>query len=146
MFKFFILLFTSLAVANPITRREATETNSAVTTTTSLSAQPTAPAEFNITSVDMNGTGCPSGTEWWFLNDAHTELTVAFSRYDASAGPGIPISENRKSCQLTLSVHVPSGFTFALVDIDYRGYYLLDLGVKVYRKAIYYFQGQVAQG
>ncbi|KAH8832208.1 hypothetical protein DL96DRAFT_1810905, partial [Flagelloscypha sp. PMI_526] len=145
MFQFLILLIASLAMANPITRR-GTETNPAVTATTSLTALPTPPAEFNITSVDMNGTGCPPGTEWAFLNDEHTELTVVFSRYDASVGPGIPISENRKNCQLTFNVHVPSGFTFALVDIDYRGYYFLDTGVKVYRRSIYYFQGQLAQG
>ncbi|KAH8796230.1 hypothetical protein DL96DRAFT_1083604 [Flagelloscypha sp. PMI_526] len=68
------------------------------------------------------------------------------SQYAVSAGPGVPISENRKNCQLTLSVHVPSGFTFAIIDVGYHGYYQLDTGVKGYHSAIYYFQGQVAQG
>ncbi|KAH8832210.1 hypothetical protein DL96DRAFT_645751 [Flagelloscypha sp. PMI_526] len=94
----------------------------------------------------MNGTGCPPGSGKVFLNAAHTIATISFSQYEASAGPGIPISMNRKNCQVTLGVHVPSGFTFTIVDVDYRGYYKLDKGVKGSHSAIYYFQGQVVQG
>ncbi|KAH8832206.1 hypothetical protein DL96DRAFT_645620 [Flagelloscypha sp. PMI_526] len=151
MFKLFALLFASLVVANPVAIRDAAESFPAVTRTVVLPAPgatttATPPAQFNITSVDMNGTGCPPGSGKVFLNAAHTAVTVTFSQYAASAGPGIATSENRKNCQLTLNVHVPSGFTFAIVDVDYRGYYQLDKGVKGSHSAIYYFQGQVVQG
>ncbi|KAH8832207.1 secreted protein [Flagelloscypha sp. PMI_526] len=151
MFKLFALVFASIAVANPVTTREVTWTNPAITRTVALPAPgatttATPPPQFNITSVDMNGTGCPPGSGKVFLNAAHTAVTVTFSQYDVSAGPGIPITENRKNCQVTLKTHVPSGFTFAIIDVDYRGYYQLDTGVKGSHSAIYYFQGQTVQG
>jgi hypothetical protein len=34
-----------------------------------------------------------------FLAD-NTGVTILFSEYIASAGPGIPITQNRKNCQL----------------------------------------------
>ncbi|KAJ7581346.1 hypothetical protein C8J56DRAFT_794216, partial [Mycena floridula] len=75
----------------------------------------------------------------------HTAVTITFSQFAAQGGPGISIAENRRNCQATLNVHVPQGFSFAIVDVDYRGFYQLDNKVKALHDAIYYFQGQIVQ-
>src|SRR4029453_11367189 len=75
-----------------------------------------------IDKVAYNGTGCAPGTAEVALSDDHQAVTVMYSEFVAEVGPGIPLSASRKNCQLNINVHVPGGITFAIAEVDYRGF------------------------
>nr|WP_239138640.1 DUF4360 domain-containing protein [Actinoplanes regularis] len=91
--------------------------------------------------VAMAGSGCAPGTAAVAVSPDNKAFTAIYSEYLAQAGPGIPVTENRKNCQLNVLVHVPQGFTFAIAKVDYRGYGFLQRGAVAQQRANYYFQG-----
>ncbi|KAF6751326.1 hypothetical protein DFP72DRAFT_908164 [Ephemerocybe angulata] len=103
------------------------------------------PSGFSISSVAALGTGCPPGTSYVLVSDDNTALTAVFSEFYAVAGPEVSISQNRKACQLTVSVKVPAGYNFGLKNIESAGYYQLDSGVSASQGSYYYFQGGLSQ-
>ena len=72
-------------------------------------------------------------------------MTLIFDSYIASIGPGIPITEQRKNCQLNVDIRYPGGFQYSVLSADNRGYAALDKGVSGTLKSTYYFSGQTAQ-
>lgn len=94
--------------------------------------------------VTVNGTGCPAGTVAVAVNSDNTAFTATYSDYLAESGSGVSITQNRKACQMSLLVHVPSGFTFAVAQADYRGYAQLARGATGTVQASYYFMGESA--
>lgn len=92
------------------------------------------------------GTGCPTGTAAVAVSPDNTAFTVTYSQYIAEVGPGIAATAARKNCQLNLQINVPSGFTYAISQTDYRGYANLAAGATAIEKASYYFAGMSAGG
>jgi hypothetical protein len=60
----------------------------------------------------------------------------------AQVGVGAAPTDFRKNCQISLVVHVPQGFTYAIGKADYRGFASLAPGASAIQRANYYFQGQ----
>ena len=92
--------------------------------------------------VTVNGTGCPAGTATVAMSPDNTAFTVTYSAYTALVGVGAGTLDWRKNCQLNLVVHVPSGFTYAISKVDYRGFASVEKGATATQRANYYFQGQ----
>ena len=91
--------------------------------------------------VTVNGSGCPAGTAAIAVSPDNTAFTVTYSNYLAQVGVGAGATDFRKNCQLNVNVHAPSGFTYAIAQVDYRGYAFLQSGATAQERANYYFQG-----
>jgi hypothetical protein len=94
--------------------------------------------------VTVNGSGCPAGTASVAVSPDNTAFTVTYSNYLAQVGVGALPTDFRKNCQLSLLIHVPAGFTYAIASADYRGFAALEKGATGYQRANYYHQGSPA--
>ncbi|MGW2207197.1 DUF4360 domain-containing protein [Streptomyces sp. NPDC001774] len=97
--------------------------------------------EITIELASVNGSGCRAGTTAVAVAPDSTAFTVTYSDYLARAGGSTSPIEYRKNCQLSLRVHIPGGFTYAIARADYRGYASLEQGAYGQVRAGYYFQG-----
>ncbi|MCB5181730.1 DUF4360 domain-containing protein [Streptomyces antimicrobicus] len=89
----------------------------------------------------VNGSGCRPGSAAVAVAPDNTAFTVTYSEYLARAGGDSTAVEGRKNCQLSLVVNVPQGYTYAIAQVDYRGFGSLQPGAVGTQKASYYFQG-----
>ncbi|MEU9133279.1 DUF4360 domain-containing protein [Kitasatospora sp. NPDC048540] len=99
------------------------------------------PDKIVIDVATVNGSGCPAGTAAVAVSPDNTAFTVTYSDYLAQVGVGSRPTDFRKNCQLSLDVHVPQGFTYAIASADYRGFAHLEKGASAIQRANYYFQG-----
>ncbi|WP_067461190.1 DUF4360 domain-containing protein [Actinomadura macra] len=89
----------------------------------------------------VNGSGCRAGTAAVSAASDNTSFTVTYSDYLAQAGGDSKPTDFRKNCQLSLAVHIPQGFTYAIASADYRGFASLADGASGMERASYYHQG-----
>jgi hypothetical protein len=113
---------------------------------TTASAFADAPDYVEITNIVYAGSGCPAGSVAENLSPDRQAFTLLFDNYIAEVGPGVSAREKRKNCQINVSLDFPQGWTFAIADVDYRGYASLDRGVTGVQQASYYFQGEGKTG
>ena len=102
-------------------------------------------APVTIERIKYGGTGCPQGTAAISIADDQQTFTAIFDQYVASLGPGIPLTENRKACQLDVNFAIPPGWSYTIFDATYRGYTSLDYKVKSTQSSTYYFSGESKQ-
>jgi hypothetical protein len=97
-----------------------------------------------IETVQVQGTGCRGETAAVALSPDLTAFTVTYSAYVVQAGPGAKPKDVSKDCKLKVKVSLPKNWTFAIDQIDYRGYGQLAAGVRatfVYETASRVFTG-----
>ncbi|RJQ66891.1 DUF4360 domain-containing protein [Pseudonocardiaceae bacterium YIM PH 21723] len=99
------------------------------------------PGAITVKIVTVNGTGCKAGTAAVAVSNDKTTFTVTYSNYLAQAGKGTPATDFRKNCQLNLKVTIPGGYTYAIIQADYRGFASLKSGASGLQQANYYFAG-----
>jgi hypothetical protein len=104
-------------------------------------AAPSQPPYFTVSLVTANGTGCPAGSAAVSQVNS-TVFTVTYSKYTAFAGGGVSPILRRLNCELDVQVGVPSGWTYGILEVDYRGYAYLDNDASGKLAADYYFAGQ----
>ncbi|MGW6412672.1 DUF4360 domain-containing protein [Streptomyces vinaceus] len=101
----------------------------------------TPPDRVSVEVVNVNGSGCPSGTTAVAVAPDNNAFTVTYSQYTAQSGPDSNPIDFRKNCQIALEVHIPQGYTYAIARADYRGFAHLAQGATALQRANYYFAG-----
>ena len=112
----------------------------------SASPMPQPPPPVDLSKVYINGvtyagSGCPANSVAISKSDNWAEITLAFDQYVASIGPGIPITQNRKNCNLNINLHYPEGLQFAVYETDYTGFAQLESKVRATHQSDYWFAG-----
>ncbi len=87
------------------------------------------------------GNGCPGGSASAILSPDNSELSVLFDNYIAEAGATTGRRIDRKSCNLAVPVRVPSGYSVAIVQVDYRGYTAIPAGGRNQFDVEYFWAG-----
>lgn len=85
------------------------------------------------------GTGCPAGTASVTLSPDQSAVSILFDNYVAEAGYGRAV--DRKSCNISVPVHVPQGYSVAVFQVDYRGFNAIPRGARSVFNAEYFWAG-----
>ncbi len=68
------------------------------------------------------GSGCPAGTASVTLSPSEDAISILFDAFSASAGSGTGKRVDRKSCNLSIPVTIPQGYSVSVIQTDYRGF------------------------
>lgn len=77
---------------------------------------------------DYGGSGCPAGTASATVSPDGSAVSILFDQYIAEAGGTTGKRIDRKSCNLAIPIQVPSGYSVALLQVDYRGFNAVPVG------------------
>jgi hypothetical protein len=128
-FSILITAMAALAVASPITDLEQRD------------SKPD-PNQVYIERVSWAGTGCPPrSVDYRILEDA-TLVSLAFSDYVATTGPGESARNARKNCDVRVTLHYPQGWSWTVASTDLRGYAQIPPKCSGKVGATYFFSGQ----
>lgn len=87
------------------------------------------------------GTGCPAGSASVTLSPDQQALSILFDSYVMEAGESTQKTVDRKSCNVTIPVQVPQGYSVSVFQVDYRGYNLVPRGGQARFDAEYFWAG-----
>lgn len=87
------------------------------------------------------GTGCPSGTASITLSPDESAVSILFDHFVAEAGGMTGKRIDRKSCNLSIPVQVPQGYSVSVFSVDYRGYNDVPRGAMTRFDAEYFWAG-----
>ncbi|KAI8893229.1 hypothetical protein BC833DRAFT_609098 [Globomyces pollinis-pini] len=119
--------------------------SSVLAATVPISGAPPNPNQVYIKEITYGGTGCPANTVAIAMSEDRTTFTLIFDQFVASSGPGTTVTDFRKNCQVNVDLRYPSGFSYSIAQVDYRGYVNVPAGLTATQKSNYYFSGQQNQ-
>ena len=101
------------------------------------------PEGIEIKYLENVGSACPSDSVSAVLEHGEDGSTVRVTLPAAavSLGPGVPLIESRKNCQVAVGLHAPARFSFAVEAVDYSGAAELAPSVQGLHRVSYYFAG-----
>jgi hypothetical protein len=94
-----------------------------------------------IEQVAYAGSGCDGNSATSAPSPDNQVVTSTFSAFLADAGPGSEGDAATRNCLITMNINVPSGWSYSLESVDFRGFAALDSGVTATRKSLYMIAG-----
>ncbi len=89
----------------------------------------------------FGGNGCPAGTASASISNDGKAVSILFDQYVVEAGRPTNRRLDRKSCNVSVPVHVPNGYSVAVFKVDYRGFNALPRGASSQFNVEYFFAG-----
>ncbi len=86
------------------------------------------PSQPYIQAISYGGSGCPQGTVGQSISNDRQTFTLIFDTFIASTGPNVPATENSKTCEVTLRLHLAPGWQTWSQSFARRGYVQLSAG------------------
>ncbi len=118
-----------------------------VSTANGTAADAPPPAdEVTINRASTSGSGCPRRAVTCDISPDRTVVTLGFDEFQTYIGHGRAAGDRDKNCDIHLGLRYPSGYTFAVVDVTYHGFAMLDSGVTGSLSSTYSFEGGAGGG
>ena len=89
------------------------------------------------------GNGCPANSASVTLSEDGQSLSIIFDQFIVEAGGASRKTQDRKTCNIAIPVHVPQGYSVSVIDVDYRGYVSLPSQASARLTAEYFLAGSV---
>lgn len=89
------------------------------------------------------GTGCPAGSASVSLSPDEEEVSILFDQYVVEAGRAVGKRLDRKSCNISIPVTVPQGYSVSIIQVDYRGFNAVPSGGYSRLTAEYFWAGML---
>lgn len=89
----------------------------------------------------VGGSGCPGDTVGATLSPDGNSLSLLFDNYQARVGGATRQSMDRKTCNISIPVTVPQGYSVSVINVDYRGFNSLPHGAQSTFSVEYFFAG-----
>ncbi|TMR06412.1 DUF4360 domain-containing protein [Actinomadura soli] len=115
----------------------------AALTTTPVAAEVSDPPPGSLTVevASVGGPGCRTGTTAVAISDDKSRMTITRENIRAEAGGTSNPSAARVNCMLSVRVHIPADYTYAIRTFDYHGYAHLESGASGVLRSVASFQG-----
>ena len=81
-------------------------------------------------NITYAGSGCPAGTVQAHPSPDWANFTLTFDKFTPQAGPGVLITERRKSCHVNAKIRVPLGYQYTPYQLEWSGRLVLDKKVR----------------
>ncbi|WP_413289022.1 DUF4360 domain-containing protein [Bdellovibrio sp. HCB337] len=105
----------------------------------SLSASAQVPPGVQIQQIQARGNGCPDGSYAATIAPDGQSFSLLFDQYIAESTPQMTL--DRKTCQMRIDFAVPTGWQYAVISADYRGFASVEAGAVATHQALYSFDG-----
>lgn len=96
------------------------------------------PGRVTVRAVRSSGQGCPIGSARADISADAQTFSLLMDEYVAQADRTKPTA--RRDCDIEVDLDIPSGWTYALISADYRGFVDVPNGATASQRVIYAFE------